>query len=80
MGLVSRVSFLVPLAPVRGQLNPGELPSFSGCTMEMPHLQEYLALHLRPNPRGPVETGETNSRLWLEVEGFHRDEVPVGAT
>jgi hypothetical protein len=80
---VSKVSLLVPITPVRGQLHPEEPPSSSGSIMGKPHLQEYLALHLHLNLHGPVETveiGETSSRLWLGVEGLHGNEAPVGAT
>lgn len=84
-----RVKLLVRLCPVRGQLQPEEPLSSRGSTMGVPHLRECLALRLRRNPRGPVETeteieigetGETSSRLGLEAEGLHGNEALVGAT
>lgn len=90
-----RVNLLVPTCLVRGQLQPGEPLSSSGSIMGTPHLRECLALRLRRNPHGPVETeteteteieieigerGETSSRLGLEVEGLHGNEALVGAT
>lgn len=85
------VSLLVPMCPVRGLLKPGEPLSSSGSIMGTPPHQECLALHLRQNPHGPVETAETvetkigeteetSSRLGLEVEGLHGNEALVGAT
>lgn len=79
---MSRMSLLVPRAPVRGQVSPGEPLSSSGSTMGRPHLPECLAPHLHLSPRGTVETeekGEISNRLWLEVGGLHGKEVPGGA-
>lgn len=77
-----RVSLLVPLCPLRGQLRFGEPLSSSDSITGTPHLQEFLALHLHLNPLGPVETeiGETSNRLGLEVEGLHGNEALEGAT
>lgn len=77
------MTLLVPMCPLRGQLKLGEPLSSSGSIMGARHLPEYLALHLRRNPRGPVETeigetGETSNRLGLEVEGLN--EALEGAT
>lgn len=75
----------VPMCPLSGQLQLGEPLSSSGSIMGIPHPQEYLAPHLRRNPRGPVgteigETGETSNRLAPEVEGLHGNEALEGAT
>lgn len=86
---MSKVSLLVPMAPVNGRRNLGEPPSSSGSTTGAPRLQECLVLHPPLSPAGTVGTGETgvtgatgqtSRRLGLGAGAPRGSEVPEAAT